>query len=486
MESLRFFNTLKRRREKFTPLLPPQVRIYSCGPTVYDYPHLGHMRTYVNTDILLRVLKYWGFKPFQVMNITDVGHLTGDRDLGEDKLEKRAREKKKTAWEIARRYEKEFFQVLKKLNITPPSVTPRATDNIKEMILLVEELEKKGFTYQTPDGIYFDTSKLVDYGKLAHLSKGELREGARVEPNPYKKNPTDFALWKFSPEGVKRQMEWESPWGKKGFPGWHIECSTMAMKYLSPCFVEGQFSPEKFTTIDIHTGGIDHIPVHHTNEIAQSEAATGKKFVNYWIHFAFLEIEGKKMSKSLGNFYALGDLEERGYKNLMPLRYFFLTAHYRRKMNFSWEALAGAKSAYRQLIEKTADLLEREGKLGQGRGVKEYQQNFRRILANDLNTPQALALLWQVLKDQKLKTGEKQFLIFDFDHIFGLKIKNEAEKLLKSRNKNYSKIKELVEKREKLREESRWEEADKIRQEIEKRGYFLEDTPGGTKIKTRE
>jgi len=485
MDDLRVFNTLKGEVEKFKPLSPPRVKIYSCGPTVYDHPHFGHMRTYVNTDILIRVLRYFGFKPFQVMNITDVGHLTGDRDLGEDKLEKKAREKKENAWEIARRYEKEFFQVLGKLNIIPPSVAPRATENIKEMILLIEELEKKGFTYQTPDGIYFNTGKMPSYGKLAHLSKEKLKEGARIEPNPYKKNPTDFALWKFSPEGVKRQMEWESPWGKKGFPGWHIECSTMAMKYLSPCFVNGHFSPEKFTTIDIHTGGVDHIPVHHTNEIAQTEAATGKKFVNYWIHYEFLEIEGKKMSKSIGNFYTLGDLEERGYENLMPLRYFFLTAHYQRKMNFTWEALAGAKSAYQQLIEKTADLLEKGEKLGQGGGVKEYQRNFRHILANDLNTPQALALLWQVFKDQKLKTGEKQFLIFDFDHIFGLKIKSEAKKLLKSRKKIYSKIKELAEKREKLREESRWEEADKIRQEIEKKGYLLEDTPEGPRIREK-
>ncbi|MBP8590896.1 cysteine--tRNA ligase [Candidatus Shapirobacteria bacterium] len=486
MKDLLFFNNLSRRKEKFRPLFPPRVRIYSCGPTVYDHPHLGHMRTYVNTDILLRTLKYWGFEPFQVMNITDVGHLTGDRDLGEDKLEKRAREKKENAWEIARRYEKEFFRVLEKLNISPPSIAPRATENIQEMILLVKELEKKGFTYQTPDGIYFDTSKISDYGKLAHLSKEKLKEGARVEPNPYKKNPTDFALWKFSPRGVKRQMEWESPWREKSFPGWHIECSAMAMKYLTPCFVDGQFFPEKFATIDIHTGGIDHIPVHHTNEIAQSEAATGKRFVNYWIHFAFLEIEGKKMSKSLGNFYSLSDLTKRGYKNLMPLRYFFLTAHYRRKMNFTWEALEGAKKAYQGLIEKMADLLEKGEKKEKSRRTEEYQQEFSRFLENDLNTPRALALLWQVFKDKKLKREEKIFLVVDFDHIFGLKIKNEAEELLKSRNKNYSKIKELVEEREKLREERRWEEADKIRQEIEKAGYLLEDTAGGTKVRIKK
>lgn len=287
MKALFLFNTLTRKKEKFVPLKDKLVTMYNCGPTVYERPHIGNLRAYIFADTLRRVLEFNGYKVKQIINITDVGHLTSDADTGEDKIEKSAQEKQKSAFEIARFYEDLFKQDLNKLNIKKPFKFPRATEHIKEMINLVQILEKKGYTYKTSDGIYFDTSKFKNYGKLAGLDKKNLKPGARVEVNPEKKNPYDFALWKFSPKDVKRQMEWKSPWGI-GFPGWHIECSAMAMKYLG-------------TTLDIHTGGIDHIDIHHTNEIAQSESATGKKFVRYWLHCNFLMVEGQKMSKSLGN-----------------------------------------------------------------------------------------------------------------------------------------------------------------------------------------
>ena len=479
MKALRLYNTLTRKKELFKPLFPPKVRIYTCGPTVYDHTHLGHMRTYTNTDILVRTLRYFGYKPCQVMNITDVGHLLGDRDLGKDKMEEAARREKKDAWEIAREYTGEFFLVMKKLNVKKADVVSKATDNIPQMILLVQELERRGFTYKTKDGIYFDTAKLSDYGKLAHMPRERLIEGARIEPNPQKRNLTDFALWKFTPKGIHRQMEWVSPWNKKSFPGWHIECSTMAMRYLSNCFAEGKFYPQHFETIDIHTGGVDHIAVHHTNKITQTEAATGKKFVNYWMHNEFLQVDGKKMSKSLGNFYTLSDLESRGYKDLIPLRYLFLNTHYRKKMNFTWKALAGAETAYENIIREV-DVVNG---LRDQKKEKYYLAEFTNKLANDLNMPQAIAVLHEVLGDKSLPSLSEKKLVANFDQVLGLNLLERAEEIRKSRQKKLpSKIASLIEKREILRGKGQWAKADQIRAQVDSLGYLIEDTPGGSKI----
>src|SRR4030042_227264 len=331
--ALKLYNTLTRKKEEFKPIKKWQVGIYSCGPTVYWYQHIGNLRTYIFADVLKRVLKYNNYKVKQVMNITDVGHLTSDSDEGEDKIEKAAAKEGKTAEEIANYYWEIFRQDFKKLNIFEPNIWCKASEHIKEQIELIKKIEKKGFIYKTKDGIYFDTSKLKDYGKLAKLKIENLQAGKRVAIGE-KKNKTDFALWKFSEKPGERQQEWKSPWGI-GFPGWHIECSAMSMKYFGE-------------TIDIHTGGEDHIPIHHTNEIAQSESATGKKFVNYWLHGAFLKLAGEKMSKSKGGLYTVSELEKQ---NFLPLvyRYLCLTAHYKTQLEFSLETLKNAQNSYDRL-----------------------------------------------------------------------------------------------------------------------------------------
>jgi len=332
---MHLYNTLTRSKELFRPLKEGEVFMYHCGPTVYNYAHLGNLRAYVFADILRRVFSFNNYAVKQVINITDVGHLTSDEDEGEDKLEAGARREGKSAQEIAEFYTGAFLEDMSALNIdTRATLFPKATEHIAEQIDLIKTLEKKGATYRTSDGVYFDTSACKQYGELAHLDIAGLKEGARVLKNPEKRNATDFALWKFSKPEEKRQQEWESPWGL-GFPGWHLECSAMSMKYLGPHF-------------DIHTGGIDHIPVHHTNEIAQSETATGEKFVNYWMHAGFVNIEGAKMAKSEENFITLKTLTEKGFSPL-AYRYWLLTADYKKTINFTWEALEGAETAFRKL-----------------------------------------------------------------------------------------------------------------------------------------
>ena len=465
---LKIYNTLSRKNEVFKPVKSSQVGFYSCGPTVYDYQHIGNYRTYVGNDILERILEFDGYKVKRVMNITDVGHLTSDSDTGEDKLEKGAKREGKSVWDIAEFYTKDFFASLKLLNIDPPNVVCKATDHIREMIDLVKRLEEKGYTYQIADGIYFDTSKLKDYGKLAKLDKKGLLAGARVEIVPGKKSPTDFALWKFSYSdgrsfdsaqddvAKRRQMEWDSPWGK-GFPGWHIECSAMAMRYLGETF-------------DLHSGGIDHIPVHHTNEIAQSEAATGKPFAKYWVHFAHLIVNGEKMSKSLGNFYQTADIVNKGF-DMLSLRYLYLNSHYRSTMNFTWESLQGAKTALSRLKEKVA-LWKKEGKVN-----KKYLTAFTKAINDDLNMPQALSAVWQMIDDEQVSDEEKLSTIKKFDEVLGLD-------LLKIQVEEISlEIQDLVEKRDKARKEKNWVESDKLRSVIEQKGYEVEDTAEGTKIK---
>jgi len=453
---IKLYNTLTRKIEEFKPIKKGEVRIYSCGMTVYDHTHIGHMRTYVNTDVLRRVLEYNGFKVKQVENVTDVGHLFGDRDMGEDKLEATARKTKKSAWDIAKMYEKEFFETMDTLNVKKPTIVCRATEHIKEMIKLVKEIERNGFAYRTSDGIYFDTSKIKDYNKLSGMPLEKLQEGARVEVNPERRNPTDFVLWKFTPKGVKRQMEWESPWAKKSFPGWHIECSAMGMKYLGE-------------RIDIHTGGEDHIPIHHTNERAQNMAATGHPVVNLWFHNAFLVVEGKKMSKSLKNFFWMKDIKDRDFDPL-ALRYLFLTAHYRSSMNFTWKSLEGAQRALNKLRQQVAGW--GEAKIG----CAEFEKKFLKAINNDLDMPRALAITWDLVKSKYLESAKKVSLL-KFDKVLGLGL--ATFRPVKPPNK----VKQLMEKREKLRKEKKWREADKVRKQIKKLGWQIEDTAKGPKLK---
>ncbi|MBI2616781.1 cysteine--tRNA ligase [Candidatus Gottesmanbacteria bacterium] len=459
---LRLYNTLTRKIENFVPLNPPLVTYYSCGPTVYDFAHIGHARTYVFSDILQRVLEWSGYKVKRVMNITDVGHLTSDSDTGEDKMEKGAKREGKTVWDIAKFYTDDFFVMLQKLNIKTPQTICKATDYIKEMIDLVKVLEKKGFTYTIEDGVYFDTGKISDYGKLTGKSKEELEKGQkagfRVEIVPGKRNPMDFALWKLTPKGVKRQMEWDSPWGK-GFPGWHIECSAMSMKVLGP-------------TIDIHTGGVDHIPIHHTNEIAQSEAATDKKFVRFFLHGEHLFVDGEKMSKSRGNFYRVADIEKKEYSPL-ALRYLFLTVHYRTQMNFTWKSLNASQTALTNLYDHIRKHIQngaKEGKLS--KEAQKVKKEFEEAISSDLSLPLALAVVWDTVKG-RLSSSDIYTLLLQFDTVLGLGFSDIHVSIAPD-------IQALILKRDEARRNKNFQEADKLRSMLEKKRFAVNDTSVGT------
>ncbi len=447
---VKLFNTLTRELEEFKPIKDKEVGIYNCGPTVYSFATIGNLRTYIFEDVLRRVLEFNGYTVKEVMNVTDVGHLTSDADTGEDKVESAAKKKGESAWELAEKYTKQFTTDLERLNILLPTVMPKATDHIAEMIKLIEALGKKGFTYQTSDGIYFDTSKLKDYGKLAHLNlKGQLA-GARVEASAEKKNPYDFALWKFSPKGERRQMEWASPWGV-GFPGWHIECSAMSTKYLGQPF-------------DIHAGGIDHIPTHHTNEIAQSEAAYGKPLAHYFLHGEFLVWSTEKMSKSKGNIVTLSELIEQGYDPI-SYRYLTLTSHYRSKLNFSYEALDGAQHALKSLRETVSSYP------APGAVNSQYEAKFKEKVNNDLDLPGAIALTWELVKSD-LPEEIKAATLFRFDEVLGLN-------LAASQTKIESAAQKLIDDREKARADKDFAKADLLRNQLIEMGYALQDTPTG-------
>ena len=453
---LQLFNTLTRKKENFEPINPPHVSLYTCGPTVYNYAHIGNLRTYIFEDILKRVLTYNGFDVNHVMNITDVGHLTSDADEGEDKLEKGAKREGKTAWEVAEFYTKAFKDDLAKLNILPPTTYCKATDNIPEQIAIVQKLIDKGYTYETSDGIYFDTTKVADYGKLANLQNQELKAGARVDLGE-KKNPHDFALWKFSPAGEKRQMEWDA-FGHKGFPGWHIECSAMSMKYLGEQF-------------DIHCGGVDHIPVHHTNEIAQSESATGKiPWVKYWMHGEFLLTNSDKMAKSGENFITLQTLID---KNINPLayRYFCLGASYRQQLSFSWEAIESSAVALKKLYEFIANINE------VGNIDAEFENKFKEAISNDLNMPQALAIVWEVVKSS-LSDADKKSTLLKFDEVLGLNLAEQKVEEIKITPE----IQTLLNQRQQARNDKDWKKSDELRDEIKKLGFTVEDTSEGQKL----
>lgn len=458
---VKLYNTLSRKKETFRPIKKKKVGLYACGPTVYWFAHIGNLRTYIFEDILRRILEYNGYQIKHVVNITDVGHLTSDADSGEDKIEAGAKKEKKTVWQIADFYTKAFKKDIKKLNIKTPSLWAKATDHIKEQIAIIKKLEKKGYTYKIADGIYFDTSKLKDYGKLAGKKKRKIKAGARVKIAAGKKNPTDFALWKFTSPGTKRQMEWTSPWGK-GFPGWHTECVAMAAKYLGVPF-------------DIHCGGIDHIAIHHTNEIAQAEAAYGKNLANFWLHGEFLRLEKGRMGKSKGNIILIEDLVKKGIDPL-AYRYLCLTANYRAKIDFSWESLQSAQKALDNLRDKTEQLKRSRQTADLSPAGKKYKDNFICLINDNLNSPKALALTWQLVKDKLLPDKEKFVLIADFDKVFGLD-------LIRKRTIIPSEIKAMVKEREKYREEKNWPKTDAIREAILKKGYQVEDTEKGSRIK---
>jgi len=450
---LKLYNTLTRKKEIFKPIKKNEVRMYTCGPTVYWYQHIGNLKAYIFADILKKTFEFNNYKVKHVINVTDVGHLTSDADEGEDKMEKAAAKEGKNTQDIANFYFNLFLTDLKKLNIKEPAVWCKATEHIKEQIELIKKLEKKGFTYKTSDGIYFDTSKFKDYGKLAKLDIKGLKAGQRIDMRE-KKNKTDFALWKFSEEPGKRQQEWESPWGI-GFPGWHVECSAMSMKYLGETF-------------DIHTGGIDHIPIHHTNEIAQSESATGKKFVKYWMHENFLTFKGEKVSKSKGGLFTISELEEKGFQPL-SYRYFILSGHYRKPLDFSLNILQSSANSYFRL-KNICEKIEDDKKIN-----KKYIKEFKEAMDDDLNTPNALQVLWKLIRDEKAE-GKYQ-TIKKMEEVFGLKLL-EKEKL-----DIPTEVKKLAEERGNARKNKDWKKSDELRNKINKLGFIINDKPDGYEIK---
>lgn len=456
---LRLYDTYSRSLRDFEPLQPPEVGMYTCGPTVYDYAHIGNLRTYIFEDILRRTLDFNGYIVKHITNITDVGHLTSDADEGEDKMEKGSRRTGKSAWEIAELYTEAFKDDLHNLNILEPTIWCRATEHIEEQIALIQCIESKGYTYSTSDGIYFDTSRLQNYGHLARLDIDGLRAGARVDIAE-KRNPTDFALWKFNPTDVERQMKWDSPWGV-GFPGWHIECSAMSAKYLGPFF-------------DIHCGGEDHVPVHHTNEIAQTQACYDTNLANFWMHGCFLQLHEAKMAKSSGGFLRLQTLIDRGYDPL-TYRYFCFSAHYRSKLNFTWESVDGAATGLNRLRTACYEL----GKAGTP--DEAYVNRFLEHINKDLNMPRAVALTWELARSD-LQAPTKKATLCEFDKVLGLGLADwePAEDVVPDE------IMVLVQQRQQARTEKRWQEADKLRDEIKAEGYEIEDTPEGPRARIRK
>ncbi len=469
--SLKLYNTLGRAVQEFRPINDSMVGLYGCGPTVYNFAHIGNLKTYIFEDLLRRTLEYLGYNVNHVMNITDVGHLTDDADEGEDKMEKSAREKGKSVWDIAAFFTDAFFSDIEKLNILKPHVSCKATDHINDMINLIKRLEDKGFTYEAGGNIYFSIDKFPNYGELALLDRQKLFAGARIEVDENKRNPHDFVLWFTQSKFENHAMLWDSPWGK-GYPGWHVECSAMSMKYLGEQF-------------DIHCGGIDHINVHHTNEIAQTEAATGKKWVNYWLHGEFLVMNKAKMAKSAGNFLTLNTLEEKGYDPL-DYRYFCLGGHYRTQLQFSWESIDASKKARENLIEKLFLLSEGGEKLALdnlGDRAKNYLGDFRDNISDDLNLPRALAVVWILIRDNTLSDSEKLTLILDFDRVLGLNLEKSISETDKDRLDVDIRVPELIKEREEARKIRDFKKSDEIRDELKALGIEIKDTSDGTKWK---
>ena len=460
---LKLYNTMTRCIDEFKPIQPGKVSLYTCGPTVYNFAHIGNLRTYVFEDVLKRALKSAGLEVKHVMNVTDVGHLTDDASDGEDKMEKGAAREGKTVWEIGQFYWDAFRADLTRLNLIEPDIWCKATDEIDTQIDQVKILEEKGYTYRIEDGIYFDTSTLSDYGKLARLDIEGLKAGHRVEMAEGKRNYTDFALWKFSPTDQQRLMEWDSPWGV-GFPGWHIECSSMAIKYLGD-------------RLDIHCGGVDHVNIHHTNEIAQAECALGHEWCNWWMHGEFLTMAktdgGGKMSKSSGEFLTLNLLTKKGYQPL-AYRYFLLGAHYRQQLAFSFDGLDGAANAMKNLKRTVLEL--RQNYTGSEKPIESHMKKFRAAVQDDLNMPRALAAMWGAVKADA-PAGEVYATLLKMDEILGLGV---AEMLEEALSIDSAEIESLIEQRNAARTEKNFARADEIRDQFKKMGIEIMDSPEGT------
>jgi len=453
-------NTLSGEIEKFKPLNSKKIGMYNCGPTVYNKAHIGNISSYIFADTLKRLFENQGYYVDQVINITDVGHLTDDSDNGEDKMEKASQMTGNSAVSISKKYTDLFFKDLTKLNIDIGKIKfPKATDHISEQIDLIKKLDEVGMIYETSDGVYFNTAKYSDYGKLGNINIEELKEGARVDSNNEKINPADFALWKLSKIGQKRQQEWNSPWGV-GFPGWHIECSAMSRKYLGETF-------------DIHTGGIDHIPTHHNNEIAQSEGAFGKPLANYWMHFNHIMLNGEKISKSIGNVLYIDDLEEKGYSPEI-FRYWFLTSHYSTPANFTWESLSASKSAFLKLKRFVIEnnIPNKKGKVN-----KKYYKLALKELNHDLGTPEAIAVIWELLKDKKINDFDKTRTILELDNFLGLDLISKFKESIIPKN-----IMGLLSERNKAKNNRDYSESDRIRGEILNKGYKIQDVPNGVEV----
>ena len=493
--ALRLYNTMGRKMEEFVPIHSGKAGFYGCGPTVYNYAHIGNLRAYVFLDILDKTLSYLNYDITHVMNITDIGHLSGDDDEGEDKMVKTAKQRNQSVLEIAQFYTDAFFNDIDRLNIRRPDIVCKATEHVQDMIDLIKRLEEKGHTYMSGGNLYYDVSTFPDYGKLACLNLDDLKAGARIDVDQNKKNPQDFVLWFTKSKFENHALVWDSPWGR-GYPGWHIECSAMSMKYLGE-------------QIDIHTGGIDHIPVHHTNEIAQSEGATGKRWVNYWLHNEFLVIakekgqedqEAGKMSKSSGNFLTLQSLVEKGFHPL-DYRFFLLGAHYRSQVAFSWTAMEGAKNARKALLQRVEKVLAQNQGTIPEKGVvaisakgQEYINKFTAALENDLATPQALSALQTAIKDSSLSPEEILSLVGIMDEVLSLSLLEGAFALYQEKKTAEAatpaemtpedlEIQALVDERTAAKKAKDFARADAIRQELQNRGIQVIDTPQGPQWK---
>ncbi len=463
--SLKLYNTLTKQKEEFKPLEGNEVRIYSCGPTVYSFAHIGNFRAYIFMDNLRRVLQANGYTLKHVMNITDVGHLESDADEGEDKMEKAAKKENKDPYEIAAFYTDIFFRDMGRLNIQRPEIIAKATDHIKDMIEFVKVLVEKGYVYETSRALYFDISKLDKYPVLSNRNLDDQIAGARVDVDPEKKNPYDFAVWIKAPEN--HIMKWESPWGLS-YPGWHLECSAMGKKYLGKEF-------------DIHTGGVDHIPTHHENEIAQSKGCTGHIPAKRWMHVEFLQVDGGKMSKSLGNTYTLDQLQEKGIE---PLAYklFCYTAHYRTKLNFTFDSAISSQKALNRLRESYLLHLESEDNNVEKEKIEEYRKRFMDAVNDDLNMPLAMGIVWEVARNE-IKSKQYAKLLIEFDKILGLDIEHSKDYLEKEEKIELpEEIKSLVEQRKQTRENKDWAESDRIRDLLKEQGYVVKDTKEGQVI----
>ena len=467
--SFNVYNTLTRSKDEFIPYVEGKVGMYTCGPTVYNYAHIGNLRTYIFEDVLKKCLEYSKFKVKHVMNITDVGHLQSDGDEGQDKMALGAKREHKTVWEIAKFYEEAFFEDCKKLNIKRPTIVCRATEHIQDMIDFIKKLEEKGYTYVSNGNVYFEIDKFPSYAKLAHLSLDELEAGSRIEVDPNKKNPLDFVLWFTNSKFSNQIMQWESPWGK-GFPGWHLECSTMSVKYI------GEY-------LDIHCGGIDHITIHHTNEVAQSEGVLGHKWVKYWMHGEFLVLDSGKMSKSSGNFLTISSLEKEGYSPL-DYRYFCLQSKYRKQLVFSFESLNDARNGYKKLKERIALVLIdiNINDILSGEKIVSYKEIFSSFISDDLNIANAFTVLFDVLKDNELNNKEKSVLIEDFDKIFSLNLMTIEED---TTNVDEKLINNLIIERNEARKNKNWARADEIRDEFITMNIELLDSKEGTTWKVK-